>query len=133
MGLKYSNLKNRKPDAKPSPKFREAALDMKDEPTSEPLTHNIPLNPFKKPVENFDQGLLQRGRSQSPQNETVNVYSVKIPVDLASGEVNTRNILIPSNRFLNLTLILADFRSGNSRARSSASHGSSRFCRRRDD
>jgi hypothetical protein len=93
VGLKYSNKKNRKADAKSSPKFRAAPIDMKDEPTSDPLTRNIPLNTFKKPAETLDQGLLQRGRSQSPQNETVNVYSVKIPVDLASGEVLTTLIM----------------------------------------
>jgi hypothetical protein len=99
VGLKYSNLKNRKADAKSSPKFREASFDMKDEPTSDPLTHNIPLNTFKKAPEKFDQDLLQRGRSQSPQNETVNVYSVKIPVDLASGEV-LETLMLLTNEIL---------------------------------
>jgi hypothetical protein len=97
VGLKYSNLKNRKADAKTSPKFREASIDVKDEPTSDPLTHNTPLNTLKKTAEIFDQGLLQRGGPQSPQNETVNVYSVKIPVDLACGEVRAIIILKKPN------------------------------------
>jgi len=102
VGLKYSNLKNRKADAKTSPKFREASIDVKDEPTSDPLTHNTPLNTLKKTAEIFDQGLLQRGGPQSPQNETVNVYSVKIPVDLACGE--TFEAEIPGQGLVQVTV-----------------------------
>jgi hypothetical protein len=84
--LKYSNSKTPRGDVKSAPRKKESVDDYGQEQSGMQMLQKSPL---KRAVTSQGQMPEKTERSPSPKNETVNVYSVKIPVDLASGEVIT--------------------------------------------
>ena len=79
--MKYSNSKA------PRTEPKSAVMQRDDYSYDQNSSQALQRIPMKKANTAQDQIKEKQERSPSPKNETVNVYSVKIPVDLASGEV----------------------------------------------
>ena len=101
VGLKYTNNKSPRSNSKPPVRQNDFRPDSNTSPMSQ-------RSPLKRGATAADQLTSKPERTPSPKNETVNVYSVKIPVDLASGEVLANYCLIVETASQNNQCSLAD-------------------------